>query len=470
VTLRILLAGLLAAISLHPSAASATGPIDRDIDDTPGQIVRQEMPAPPPSLIESPVLIDRAERLRPFPIDPSRHAVDQREARAMAQNPLLGTNFANYPKNGSGTVYPDMQAAGASHDRVSFNMDALRPAPGAWQPGSYDALVNEAAAQNIQVLGILVAPPNAAWACEPTPFTIWCVPRGLDLPWDDSNNVWAQFAFKAAQHFSGQVDAWEVWNEPNIDFWSGTPQQFARLLMVSYQAIKAANPNATVVMGGMLRGNNLERVIDIYQAISELPNAPANGHYFDVLGYHSYDDGSCTTFDTMAYLELIWKPRVGPKPVWITETGIPVWPVPIPSPPNAYATPEEAASFVLQSYTYALYKYVHRYYYFRAIDTAPNESEPWGLLHYDGTPRPSLAAYQVAARHLPAHYEWSVRRWQNSAVSRISFYNTPLGRVSVVMPRSSPRSMRSPARSARPTRFACERVTGPATCLRRQRS
>lgn len=432
-TLRILLAGILAALLLHPAPALADEPpgsrFDRDIDDVAGQKVQSAAPPPPPSLLEAPLSPDRAERLRPFAPRSLGGTAMPSLASAVAQNPRLGTNFANYPKSGGGTAYADMKAGGATHDRVSFNMDALRPTPGAWQPGGYDALLADAAAQNIQVLGVLVAPPNAAWACEPTPFAIWCVPKGLNLPWNDPNNVWAQYAFSAAQNFKGRVAAWEVWNEPNIDFWSGTPQQFARLLMVSYQAIKAADPNATVVMGGMLRGNNLQRVIDIYQAISELPNGAANKYYFDVLGYHSYDDGTCTTFDTMAYLELIWKPRVGPKPVWITEAGIAVADVPIVDP-QGYALPDEQASFMLQSYTYALYKYVERYYYFRAIHTG--EPIDWGLLKQDGAPRPGFAAYQVAAQHLPTQYDWSVRRWQGNAVSRISFYGTPLGRVSVI--------------------------------------
>lgn len=61
----------------------------------------------------------------------------------------------------------------------------------------------------------------------------------------------------AAKHYGsdsygGQVDAWEIWNEPNCgnDFKLSDPAAYIRLLKAAYPAIKVAKPAAYVYAGG----------------------------------------------------------------------------------------------------------------------------------------------------------------------------------------------------------------------------
>jgi hypothetical protein len=379
----------------------------------------------------------RAQNIAP----PAGSARTTLSIQQVAQNPRLGTNFANYTSNGGVTAYPGIRAVGASHDRVTFEMRRLMPSSGNWNDDvvrAYDRLITDALASNIQVLGVLIAPSNDAR--DPAVGGDFGIPSNLNLPWNHPNNRWGNWVFALVNRYKDRVKAWEMWNEPNLDgFWQGTPQQFAAFTRITHEAIKAADPNAVTVLGGIYRGVNIDRIARIMEGLRDLPNAAANGFYHDVIGIHPYDAGHCTNFDEVGFLDgTYFRPNVGAKLLWNTETGIRVRPEPLPG----FATPAESASFVVTSYAYALHKDVRRFYYFRAIDDPDNPVEPWGLLDRNGVGRPSHAAFGTVAVNLPQSFEWSVRKFgQRSAtdqvnaagpVTRITFYNTPLGRVSVL--------------------------------------
>lgn len=339
----------------------------------------------------------------------------------VAQNPRMGLNFANYPNNNPGS-YSQAKTAGAKYDRVTISMAATT---GGW--GGYDSLVSAAASQGIEVLGTLVQPSDSA--CESPPTSAWCVPSGLNLAWNQSS--WGNWVYQAVLHFKANIHAWEVWNEPNLEgFWMGTNEQYALLVKQTYLAIKAADPSATVVFGGIYRGNNIGRTVGFWNALVADPNAATNNYYFDVMGYHLYDGGHCSTFDELGYMKSMMPAVLQGKPWWITESGIRVW----DSPHDDYATPYQQASWLITNYTYALYKDVKRYYFFRTTD-AGDTLQPWGLMNDAGTLRPAYTAYQVAAQYLPTSFAFNVRYFfessPNQTANRITFYGTPLGRVSV---------------------------------------
>jgi xylan 1,4-beta-xylosidase len=76
-------------------------------------------------------------------------------------------------------------------------------------------------------------------------FTGWSYP-----PKDEAK--WSQLVLAYATHlrdrYGKQVDdwLWEVWNEPDIPYWHGTPEQYDRLYDLSAAAIRKVLPNARV--------------------------------------------------------------------------------------------------------------------------------------------------------------------------------------------------------------------------------
>jgi hypothetical protein len=65
----------------------------------------------------------------------------------------------------------------------------------------------------------------------------------------ESVAAFARWAAAAAKHFQGRHVLWEIWNEPNIGFWKPRPDamQYATLCLAACKAIRAADPQATIV-------------------------------------------------------------------------------------------------------------------------------------------------------------------------------------------------------------------------------
>ncbi len=344
------------------------------------------------------------------------------------QHSRLGINFANYFD-----MYAQMRDAGASSDRVTFVMDAIERSRDQFDFRAYDNLVfNLAAPRNMKVLGVLVS-GGANWAhdaTKPKSDFGWSVPAGLDFAWNDSRNVWGQFVYRVVTRYKANVRAWEIWNEPNLDgFWKADAKTYAQLMRVSYQAIKAADPTAIVVFGGLYQDVNSDRIQAFWQALRELPDAAANHFYFDAQGFHLYDGGICNSFDVIESMKRMQATyNLGVHDWWITESGIRVY----DEPHLDFVTPNEQASFVIQSMSYALYKDVKQFYYWRTND-ADDLIQPWGLITNNGVKRPAYNAYRVAATYLPESFNGSTRFWDNNGkVSRIVFDGTPQGRVTVL--------------------------------------
>jgi len=87
------------------------------------------------------------------------------------------------------------------------------------------------------------------------------------------------FARKAAGRFSGKVDVWQIWNEPNGGFWQGKPEEYARCLALAGKAIHEAKSEG--------QGPRAQHGLS---AMSSGRRNPEAGAYdcFDVACFHPY--------------------------------------------------------------------------------------------------------------------------------------------------------------------------------------
>jgi len=100
----------------------------------------------------------------------------------------------------------------------------------------------------------------------------------------------ADFVTAVATRYKGRIDAYQIWNEPNLAReWGNRPPnaaEYTEMLKVAYQAIKAVDPYPIVISAGMApttRNDDVARP-DIYY-IQEMYDAGASA-YFDALGAH----------------------------------------------------------------------------------------------------------------------------------------------------------------------------------------
>jgi len=378
---------------------------------------------------------------------------------------LMGTCYAFYTDDLTGLA----TAAGSRWDRFDFRWNAIEDPQGSFNFAPHDSVVARDVANGIDVVGILGS--TAHWAapgCHVTsqaaavqaalrdaaggaplfPMAVdddywWrpCPPSGLNLPWDHPNNVWGTYVYTTVTHFKDDVHVWEIWNEPDLGqtFWSGTPAEYAQLLKVGYQAVKAADPAATVLFAGLAYWSNPSYYASVLDELAILPDAAASDYFFDAMSLHLYSNVyNIRPVASDIYANMA--SRVGPHPIWLTETGVPLWDEWPPNTPESLrtnrATGEEAAAYAIQGFAEARAIGIERFLWFRNHDDymgIPGSSlyEYFGLIRNDLSLRPAYVAFQVAAKYL--HGENQITGPLGSGgVRRITFWGTPKGRIDVL--------------------------------------
>ena len=106
---------------------------------------------------------------------------------------------------------------------------------------AYDRIVEEAAARDLRLAAVLWQSPA------------WAAPDPTAPPADLAD--FAAFAGRLAERYGGQIDVYQIWDEPNLaSGWGGEPAsavEYAALLEAAYTAIHAADPDATVLTAGL---------------------------------------------------------------------------------------------------------------------------------------------------------------------------------------------------------------------------
>ena len=314
--------------------------------------------------------------------------------------PAMGVQFhgtwSDYTSEQRIEVLDKMAAAGVKWIRVDLGWASFQETgPSAysqWYVDRVDQIVTAARARGMQVLGTLWATPTWAngGASRATPPT--------------NPDDYGRFAGWVANHFKGRVSAWEIWNEPNLDyFFNGTVDQYVGLMKVAYPAIKAADPSAQVVLGGP-SANDTPWLTKVYAA-------GAKG-YFDVMATHPYqaiadeapelpDNGTKYRLSHVgAVHDLMVANGDGNKKIWFTEfgwsshenwPGVENW--------NRGVTQEQQADFLIRALKYigSTHPYVTNVFWYneRNLDTGKAQLDNYGLLNRDLSPKPAYVALKA---------------------------------------------------------------------------
>jgi hypothetical protein len=223
---------------------------------------------------------------------------------------------------------------------------------------------------------------------------------------------YAAFVGALAQRWAGRVAAFEIWNEEdNASWWTGAPNPaaYTELLKATYPVVKAADPSATVVLGG-LTGNDYPFLEGVYAA--------GGKGYFDAIGVHTdtacnvsppgfftrENDGRMIPDSFLAYREVhaVELANGDDKPIWMTEMSWRTSEATCSEGAWAGQKPEgvsEAtqASYLAQAYhCLAQDPYVQLALWFPLQDAGAAVS---GLIRANGSHKPSFAAMQDYVRH-----------------------------------------------------------------------
>lgn len=314
-----------------------------------------------------------------------------------------------------GFWFPEMTCdLGVGWERIIFDWSQHQPeGPDDWYTLNVDDRWLKAAdACDREVVALLKNTPT--WATDGIPGA--GVPRGLDLPVHDPENVWANFVRRAADYYASRgVNRFIIWNEPDIlagtfgyEF-EGSLEDYARLLQVAYLAAKEANPAAQIHLAGTTywhdvnagRTPYMQRLVEYLQTI---PNAGEHGYFFDVLSLHIY-------FRTDSVYDIVTEMRtmlddhgMGDKSIWINEmnaapTDDPGWPVERPQFPLNLA---HQAAYVVQAAALGMAAGADHIAVYKLYDQAlPEGGESFGLLNpRTREPRPAFHAWRGVTQRM----------------------------------------------------------------------
>ncbi|MCL4870980.1 MAG: hypothetical protein KJ063_18630 [Anaerolineae bacterium] len=324
----------------------------------------------------------------------------------------------------------DAAALGAAWTRVKFQWaDVQAGGPGSWTPSVSDSQISGELANGRMVVGLLIGIPG--WALDGQG-----LPNGLWLPYDDPGNSWATYVREAVTRYSGRINHWIIWNEPDVcdpsapgHTWNGTVRDFFQLLRVAYLTAKQANPNTTIHLGAMtyfwdLRCGQEQYMTRLLREITADGDAAANNYYFDVATAHLYFQPNTVYDITQAFYGMmgafgIW------KPIWLVETNAPpindpAWPVPNWT---LSVTQDEQAAYIPQAMAAALAAGAQRIAIYKLKDTPGDVAanpEPFGLVRMDGSRRPAFNSYRIATRYMAGVTGSSRERWNEVGQIRLA--------------------------------------------------
>lgn len=298
----------------------------------------------------------------------------------------LDTAMAWFAKNNAGKQqnFAALAAlAGVNWTRDRMSWGEMEAAPGAYVDSgcNYDTSADAAAGHGLNVLQVFHHTPS--WAQRPE---LDGDEPGKRFP-RDLRDLYG-FCTSMAARYQGRVQAWEPWNEANIEGFGGhLINEMCSLQKAAYVGLKHGDPGV-IVCWNVFAGSGGR-----FHTEGVLRNE--TWPYYETYNIHTYNAPA-------AYLDQFEGPREAAcgKPIWLTECGIRLYTD--DAPPWGDLTLEDEsrqAAFIAQSYASSLYAGVDRHFFF-ILGNYIERGVQFGILRHDLTPRPGYVAFAAVGRLL----------------------------------------------------------------------
>ncbi|MGC9398344.1 MAG: O-antigen ligase family protein [Anaerolineae bacterium] len=327
--------------------------------------------------------------------------------------PVADTAFSPLCVNAALEQYPDevldetleaITAGGFVWVRQRFPWAEIEPTPGAFDWERWDRILAGAVEAGVQIVAVLDSPP--AWAGTPP-----------------DPEAFARFAGALANHYMAQLVYYQIWHNPNLgDAWGGEPDAYgyAELLAHGAEAIRAADPDARIVLGAL--APNVESGPHNYAEDIFLKQLYVAGAapYFDVVavqpyGFHTGPEDRRVARTVLNFSRLLLVREVmtaygeADKAVWATAFGWNSLPQDWEDVPSIWGSVDEATQ---AAYTVAALERAEDEWPWMGVmclssfqprpatpRAVPDAEEHWGfaLVGPEGEPRPVYEAVQAWA-------------------------------------------------------------------------
>ena len=270
----------------------------------------------------------------------------------------------------------------------------LEPTRGHWDFARLDSCVELARRHNVRVLLTLGLTPR--WASS-RPDEKSNYGLGNQAPPADTLD-WSRYVDTLVKRYRGRIEAYEIWNEPNLHgFYSGTPQELAQLGAIAYAIIKRVDAQAVVVTPSATGVPGGAKWLRDYLAAG-------GGNHADVVGFHFYvtpahPEAMVPAIATVR--EVLRTTGHAKLPLWNTESGWLMQNTDVRVEPSGAAGTfgsrvldlDTSAAFVVRALVLGRCGGLSRFYWYAW------DNRRMGLVDTDGrTRKPAAAAYAAVLR------------------------------------------------------------------------
>jgi hypothetical protein len=296
------------------------------------------------------------------------------------------------------TRYPDaaslalpagiVSGLGVDWVREDLHWHRIEPLPAQWDWVFSDNALHALDQRGLQILAVLG--PSVGWAVGADGAARSAVSYA-----PPPQAEFVRYAEAVVRRYAGVVDAWEVWNEPDLGvFWQPSPQPrvYAELLIATAAVIRRYDPQSPILIGGI---NPFHR--------DYLADVAAAGAWssFDILAVHPYVDPNTPEQGALGEAIAALRPllaQYGAKPIWATEVGVASG----PGDRDARGVFDETQQADLVARTYlALWQAgIHMVFWYTLKDDPHN---PYGLYRFGAgradfsQEKPAAAAFRAFA-------------------------------------------------------------------------
>jgi len=369
----------------------------------------------------------------PFGIEIARlHKVVPGGSQVQTDRPLTEAEWLSLYEESFPTLIQALRDSGACWTRVNIHWSWIQPEPPEeGQPPDYlwgpyhDEKLALVAETGVHLIAVVEHAPD------------WAADSPCDNIYVDRLDEFAQFLTDLVNRYKQppyNIHHWELRNEPDGTWssWGGgcgglRGDRYAQMLSMAYPAIKAADPEATVLMGGLAYDWFTEYGGPFNRYFADDVMDAGGDDYLDAINFHYFpdfhaewerwvpegdpptcgivDDGAGAPYEAWG-IDVIAKANhfrnrmktcFGvDKPLWVTELAEHGY----PDDPDSMA---QQARYVIQGYARALAAGAQNITWFSLESVDFHEQ---GLLNLDLTPKPAYYAYQTLTSEL-AGYRYS---------------------------------------------------------------
>jgi hypothetical protein len=237
---------------------------------------------------------------------------------------------------------------------------------------SFAEIVTNAKSRGIKILGIL---------------DIWT----MNWNWNFTLTNWEQAVTMNVARYKDDVDAWEIWNEPEYPSNPITAERYFAMLRIAYSIIKEHAPNSKVLMGGGLHLNTgWDPWLGVDKTFAKRLSELGADQYADGISFHAYPwtnqvaDWVWARYDeSLTFYRTLFRSSLE---AWITETGYPAQ--------NQGETSQ--AEYLASAVSFFESRAVNAVFWYELRDTFYSNPTPsFGLLTETLNPRPAYYTLQT---------------------------------------------------------------------------